>query len=668
MSIDIGVIVEADFSRVGTYDDDLTADVNVAGGKPISIRRGINAKGIYTVSRVAFGLNNLDGKYAPLNTGSVFAGEMTQGVPIRIKLNTGGGGYTVIWTGRIQQFRATTQARRRRVAVSCNDIAVYLQQYDTLNVLASSVRDTDGALVAIMDALGIGSGDYSFDDGVQDLAYHFVRDGNAMRAVTDVVKSEAGGLFFILKDGRYKFQGRDQRLGSTPDDTWGDGTNIKPYWMEVDNNDDDLIATAEVRANIYQPGEAENLVFTFSRNFRHQPTADSLEIAAGATYGPVLLNYLSPAETLIEPVANEHYGINSAQDASGADKSSTCPLIVVHKGAGFELTIGPNTDAGKVYATWFDLYATPTGFVADKPVFIAGKSIIGDFADRSAAFDLPFTDDSGQTAQDYSVQLMRTFRQNFTKLNLAFDLERHADHFAALTGLEIGDLIKYKDTALTNKGAYVDGLFYVEGIDWGVPFGGKGKVKVNVKLYESLIYRNLAKIIYDNFTRADGALGTTTSNDVWADTTGVTIVSNKAEVSGAIRLPNIDLSSADCVIEADLSGLTSGQAVMGLIARHVDASNYWTVNINAIGGTDIVVLQKVVASSGDSLATVGITVTDLHELRWVIEGDRHRVWVDNVLLIDEVDSFNNTATKVGLYGVRVDGGPYTWDDFYASGL
>lgn len=282
--------------------------------------------------------------------------------------------------------------------------------------------------------------------------------------------------------------------------------------------------------------------------------------------------------------------------------------------------------------------------------------------------------------RDYAIQLQRTFRVPYPRLT-----QRYVwvdDTIAtAMARLEIGDLIRITNTALGTKGSYIDDWWYVEGIEHHLAVGVKPETVVS--LVPSYIYRDLDKIKWDDFNRADsvGSLGATPDGVDWADDTGFDIESNYAKTNTiTAQVPTVDLVATDMVVEVALSNLSVGGSLGGyggLVYRHQDASNYWFLVWEGIEswlgvGPPAIVLLKRVAGVNTAVAAKLFPAISV-DLRVLVRGNRHLVWADDRLIFDETDSALNTESnsRVGLYGLLsgVAGTPaIRFDNFYAQGL
>jgi len=103
----------------------------------------------------------------------------------------------------------------------------------------------------------------------------------------------------------------------------------------------------------------------------------------------------------------------------------------------------------------------------------------------------------------------------------------------------------------------------------------------------------------------------------------------------------------------------------GVVYRYGDANNYWHAYV--VKKDKTLYLDKVVASVRTNVASAAVSDA-LGEARVIAQGNRHRVWWNFTLLIDETDAALNTNTKAGI--VTNDAAPALVgvDNFYAQGL
>ncbi len=170
----------------------------------------------------------------------------------------------------------------------------------------------------------------------------------------------------------------------------------------------------------------------------------------------------------------------------------------------------------------------------------------------------------------------------------------------------------------------------------------------------------------DDFNRANTASNIGNPSDggsAWVQLNGTWGISGNAAYESA------GISDAVCYLESSVSdgdlSVTVGQIGSGngwaMAFRISDASNYWYVT--AFGGFALIISKRVAGSDSD-IHTTSQTVNTSDVLKVTMSGNSLTVFVNGsqISALDTTDSFNNTATKVGL--CRVTGfGTNLYDDF-----
>lgn len=656
-----------DFDRDGTFETDITTYLDtLAGG--FTITRGMNIDGAPQISELSFNVNNGDGRFNPDYTSGPYYAYLThvEGTPMQVQVRDPSSTWRAAWTGYVRSVRCQFGRFNGGIAsFRARDIFHYIKEYRDFNLATTTSVLTSTAFTSILTALGMVGADYSVAVGKQTLPYHYARGAVALNALAEVMQSEMGGSMFVKRDGVVRFEGRDARLGvASPDFTWGDGTNRKFESIEPERTDEEVQTSITVIAQIFNLGQADTVLFRSSRSMYTKPTADSMALTAGEVYEAVV-EYGAPAYALTAPVAITDYLSNTAANGTGTDKTSALTVTATDLGAACRIKI-VNTDASTVYLTWFQLRGQPASFTGPNPQFVATKSNIGDKIVRSRSIRVPFADDT-QTLRDYPYQLVRTYRRGYPRVTLSFSWT-HDDIITDMTIAEIGDLVRLTDTANgAQQATMLDDWFYIERIKLIVPTpGAKVPKRSEVTLVPSYLWRNLDKITYDLFTRSNGAVGRSTQGTLWTSATNFEVSSNKgvATVTTAI-VPILGALTADVVVEVSAAAITTGaSAEVGVVYRYTDASNYWRAYVSNLN--DKVYLEKVVGGAVTTVSQPAWTVTATAEIRVYAQGNRHRVYVDDVLYIDTTDAALNTQVSVGLYlkGATTT----TVDDFYAQGL
>lgn len=659
--------VTADFDRDGVYEYDLTGDIEMPGSG-ITITRGFGKSGIYEISKANITVTNKDGTYVFDNSSSALYGLLKAGVPIKVEATTPAGAYTR-WTGYIQSYKMSgfTANSVPTCVLECHDVSSYLAQIASLNVLVGT-RTTAEAYEAVAEAAGLLGTDYLFT-GLQELPLHWVRQADALTAMAQIQQSEMGGQWWVDALGRIRGQGRDARLGINVAHTWGDGTDIVPVAAAVEVTDEDVISQASVQANVFVEDADEQVIFEFSRNASN-PTPDSIYLGPGETYGPVTLDYPSPVLTVAAQVADEDYTANTAIDGTGTTMTASLSVTNVEEGAGFTLTLKNTSATDGLYVTKFQKKGLAQNYVPDRPVFIYSLPIAGDKTERGITVQLPFADDSGKP-RDFAVQLVRTYRHPYPRLRLSFQAGRNTATLASLMAVELGDLVRYKDTAMTTMGrTYSNDFWYVDRIQEAIPTNLAGQTfLLIIDLIPAYLFPNLDAIAYDQFERDDatGDLGTSTSNDTWSGDGNFDLTGGYARANDdAAQMPVIDLGHGvtDQVGGVLLSDIGAGDEA-GMVFRYRDANNWYRFYVDA--GSNEAILERSIEGTVTELSSPAYTVGTAAELRYIAQAERVRCYVDDLLLIDTEDAPVFAGTKAGLFA-RNASGTTKFNEYYAQGL
>lgn len=658
--------IECDFDVNGTWDTDITADIVESG---YQISRGYDSEGRIRTTQIQLELRNNDGKYTPYYSSSSLYGKVVPQVPIRVTITIGITDYT-LWTGYIKSISnrwtmtGGNVGPRARATLVASDIGEWLTSATVKGVTVAD-RQTGAALTAIFTDIGLSAPFYSVDTGASTLSYHFVRNQPAPNAILDVVNSEMGGAYYLDAAGVLQFKDRHHWLGIAPDLSAGDGTTIVPNEAVFVQNIEDLVSIAQVTPTIRVTGQDGQEVWRMSRNAAQNPP-NGIYIPAGGVYGPVQFDYVAPLEALTTPVASKDYQFTANQDGTGTDLTADMDVVVDDLGAGFSIQIN-NTGATGAYCKFFRLRGQPVPFVADTPTYEFGKSTLIPVIGRTATFTVPFTDD-GTICRDYAMQMLRTYRYQYPWLTLTFKWGND-DIANAMAALEIGDQVYYVDTAVdVAQSAMIDEWWRVMAIDH--THRPKTLPVTVVKMVPCYLYRDLDHIVYDLFTRDDTAnsLGVSTSDDTWTTTTWK-IHTNKAVPTSNPSTALVTVGgSGDMVVEAQCEGMDADVDAQGVYYRYKDATHYWRAVLDASTQAVQLWCNDPAYFGLNKVADVSWTRKASAEIRVLVQGDRHRVYVDGVLYIEWVDSHSNTETIAGLYYEGINPTTRAIDDFYCQGL
>lgn len=549
--------VQADMDFDTVFETALTGYVE-RPGNGIRIAREIGPDGAYRTSKVSITLSNRGGEFTPENSASSFYGQLVPGVPIRVVATHASVDYT-LWTGYVQRWKTGWKAGTVSLCeLTCYDLWHYLQEGVPVDVAASVSRDTDAALLAIATSIGLDTGDYSFADGLQDLPVHFAVGQNPASAMQDVADAEMFGWLFVNAAGQVVFQSRSSRLGTSVDDTWGDGTGIVPHAVDYDLDPLEYVTNVRARGVRFAVGDADVEVQRWSVGVNN-----GLHLASGQVYERTF-QAESATVSLTTPVAYTDYLANASDDGSGADRTGSLTVTLTDLGGGrYSVKL---VAAAELYVHKFQVRGQPVALYPDRPEVVVSLPWEGEKAGQAINLDVPWVDGDSTVLLDYAMSQLRIGRYAPARLGLSFhagnpDATIDAARKVAFLSLELGDLIKYADTGIgAAKGAYVDDWWYVNRIEIEVPpdFAG-ASFMVRVGLERSYDHRNLDAIEYDDFARADasGDLGTTASGAAWQADTGFNITSGKAAPANTSeQKPWVAVGgSGDMVVEVALSGL-----------------------------------------------------------------------------------------------------------------
>ena len=662
----------ADFDRDGLFETSLNPYVQ-DWTRGLNVSRGLDRDGVYRTAEVNMELANSDARFSPEYSASPLYGKVSPGLPIRLICSFGSELY-YLWSGYLKDINSRNRGQEVGTAEwTAEDLLGALEHYGGLDVTASGSRRTDQGISAILLSAGLTAIDYVLATGQQTMAVHFTAGDQPIPALMECVRSEMGGFLWVDGVGRTRFEDRQSRLGSTVDDTWGDGTNVVPSWIEYMSNVDNLLTRVQVTVTPWKasPGATKRRGSRWSRG----ADTDDSPVVKGSSSITIYSDAGAPGSGWTAPVANDDYTGNAARDGSGADKTAQITVTTTEVAGGRLKHHVQNADASDVYLTKFGVQGPWYIPVDDqsKPTYLWAKTIPGQKVDGALSLTLNFVDDTPAgvpKARDYAYHLLRLGRYPIPQLRLGFDWN-HDDISTAMLEAEIGRLIAYDDTDQGVWGAYVNENWYVEGLQTEprVP----GRPKSVVLLQPSWAYRNLDAILYDTFERSNGALGKTDNNVTWADATNVAIVSNKAKSSTtSLKLPNLALGKTDLVTEVDLAALTAAEAtaIGGLIYRYSNTSNYWAAYIDKSAGQ--IKLVKTVAGVATTVASAAYTLPDNAEMQVIVQGNRHRVRIRDSTTrmgktyLDATDSALNSNTKCGV--ILNNTSTITLEDYFAEGL
>ena len=381
-------LIRGDFDQNGSYEVDLTRRVDAAGGG-YSVARGMNSQGVYQVSRVGMTLANRDGELTPDRSASPLFGKVKSGVPVRIRAVASGVTYDV-WNGYANLWGHRYRAAAAKYSqTTADDILAFLRDV-TVSIAATTMQRTDQALATICNDLGLVDSDYDFDVGMQVLPLHYVAEQDSLEAAQEVVVSEMGGLLWVRSNGKIRFEARNSRLGINVDDTWGDGTDVVPSDVLVEQDSLELVQEVAIQSTVFQTSATGEVALELVRegdsgNAISIPVGEELEIE---------LPYELPISAVIAPVQDTDYKANSAVDGTGSDQSSALGVTSTDRGGVARVKLR-NNHSDRIYVTEFQVRGTREARRYDSPMYRwtlpSQKHKTGG---GKVAFRLPWTDDS----------------------------------------------------------------------------------------------------------------------------------------------------------------------------------------------------------------------------------------------------------------------------------
>lgn len=177
---------------------------------------------------------------------------------------------------------------------------------------------------------------------------------------------------------------------------------------------------------------------------------------------------------------------------------------------------------------------------------------------------------------------------------------------------------------------------------------------------------------FDDFDRADGALGSTSIGaKPWEVTGGWAIAGGKLSAAGlaGTSAALIDTGRADLTVEVTLSAISGAVGGMqgGIILRATDAGNFIYLAMRQSGtvaGLGFFLMQGgAVSPIGDAGATTSTAVpTAGSRVRVTCSGSTLTAYLNGVQACSWTSTFNQAATRVGIYG-GASGTALRWDDF-----
>lgn len=130
------------------------------------------------------------------------------------------------------------------------------------------------------------------------------------------------------------------------------------------------------------------------------------------------------------------------------------------------------------------------------------------------------------------------------------------------------------------------------------------------------------------------------------------------ETSGTVRTAVVDVAQANIAIQG--TRVIAAGSDCGVIARYIDASNYWVLVTNGI--TDQLILYKQIAGIYIQMDAVNLVFLANDVIKLIVSDSTITAYVNGIQKIQVIDVALQTATKHGFFN---HAGNYTsvrWDD------
>lgn len=634
--------LQADLDRDGTFETDLTGYVpDWAFGWQIV--RGIDPDGVYQASTFAVELDNSEGEFTPENPSALFYGQFAENpdAPIRLLADIAGNTYTA-WAGYVHDLEVSDPADGLGTAkLLCRDLGQIIAEAPLVYLAVSTTRTVTDALEAVADYIGIPAAAQVFDTDARVLPFHFAVAMAPMDALMDIVRSSYGGLLFIDGQGRLRYISPLNRLGAGAEE-WGDGSDIVPAGVEYAFNRFDFVTSAVVRQTAFYEGQQDADLFVTKKNL-------PIALAAGEVWQRdfdlgAFLSYSTP-------VASRDYLANTAQDFTGTDVTADLDVDDAATGTGRIVIRLENTTGAAMYV-WLRIRGVAFEFVASRPEAKASLPVSGMAAGKELQADIPFGDTTGTIARDYAVQLLRTYRRAYPRLQLTFE-HTTPEVAAAMLAADLGTSPWFTDRANGARGLYIADWWHVVGME--LSFRPTDVARTTVTLVPATLARNPEAIVYDEFDRANasGALGTSTSLHAWSGDSGFDIASNEAVANtDSESMATLALGAVGQVIETVMENISTGDEV-GVVLRYTDANNQLRAYLDK--GSNQVILEQNAAGVVTELAAEAFTVGTVHEIGAEYLDGRVRVFVDGVRRIEETGVTPPAGGSVGIFARNASG-------------
>lgn len=291
---------------------------------------------------------NTDGRYDGWNASSPLYPNVTPGKDVELRVRDLSATGTVIeyvFSGTISDIVPNGYGAEAKVNLYIDDGWNFLRNYSARVAMQENIN-VSTAIGYVLDAVGWLSRWGRDLDASSDNIRYFWGSGDKSAAVEcEDLANSAFGNFFITKAGAARFVSRTNVGTSVADydqsELYKDIENPQP-WVYSRN-------VTQLRAHVR---DATGTALLFEQ------FGEAVQIADGETYRDFVsltFNGLSvPALSIVAPVANVDYSINSNSAGSGSDVSGSCTVSVTRLGDRAKRSITNNSGAA-AYVTMFKI-------------------------------------------------------------------------------------------------------------------------------------------------------------------------------------------------------------------------------------------------------------------------------------------------------------------------
>lgn len=447
----LGVRLEMEFSGVGVAWTDVSQDVRMADG--ITFDRGIAGNGpndrVASTGALRFTLDNsaansagLAGYYTRLHKNARKGFKI--GIRVRLSLIHKGNVYTK-FVGTLDSATPTPGALMdRRTMCTVVDWIDDAARFKLSNLAAMLSVRADEILDEVIDSMTSQPVARDIDQGMETYLYALdsARDESttALTELQRVAQSELG-YAYVKGDGTFRFEGRHVRSAATQNALVLDGTHsglVAPIARDRGPN---------VIQVYLHPRRVDVAATTVLYSHQSKPLLQLGESVTftGAYTDPTQAAARVGGTDMVTPVATTDYTMNTIDDGSGTDLTSSFTVTASFGGNSAEFTV---TNNGTVPGYITKLQARGRGLYDFEAVFTEDRDTdsIDEVGEISAGVDMPYQDDLplGTLAAQYLVSLYSTPEYNVDSVSVRPNID--ATFMTKCLDIDIGSRVGIIDT------------------------------------------------------------------------------------------------------------------------------------------------------------------------------------------------------------------------------